>query len=69
MMNWYTTRDGDYVSVIVPGMNRYDADSRKGTLSDDEIRVLWTVCDVRRIAQTAVADGAPQRQGRHNALG
>jgi integrase len=43
MMNWHTTRDGDYVSVIVKGMGRYNAteQQRERTLSDDEIRALW----------------------------
>ena len=46
MMNWYTTRNGDYVSVIVRGMNRYKPaeHKRKRTLDDDEIGHLWTAC-------------------------
>ena len=46
MMNWYATRDGDYVSAIVKGMGRYDATGsrRKRTLGDDEIRALWKAC-------------------------
>jgi integrase len=46
IMNWYATRDGDYVSVVVRGMNRSNgADhSRKRILDDDEIRAVWNAC-------------------------
>ena len=41
--NWYTTRNEDYVSPIVPGMRRSVPKERAGTriLSDDEIRAVW----------------------------
>jgi integrase len=43
IMNWHQTRDEDYSSPIVRGMKRNG--SKKGgerTLSDEEIRALWT---------------------------
>jgi integrase len=43
IMNWHQTRDEDYTSPIVRGMKRNG--SKKGgerTLSDEEIRALWT---------------------------
>jgi integrase len=47
MMNWYATRNDDYASPIVRGMNRSSPGERKRTrvLSDDEIRLLWDVLD------------------------
>jgi integrase len=48
IMNWYATRDDDYVSPVVRGMRRSNGtDSRrKRILDDDEIRALWKVsCD------------------------
>jgi integrase len=46
MMNWYTTRNGDYSSPIVRGMGRYSTaeHKRKRILADDEIRMLWSAC-------------------------
>jgi len=46
MMNWYATRNDDYVSVIVRGMHRHNGGDhkRKRILSDDEIRALWQAC-------------------------
>jgi hypothetical protein len=42
---WYTTRDDDYVSPIVPGMSRREKGSRSRSriLTDDELRALWAV--------------------------
>lgn len=47
MMNWYATRNGDYVSPVVKGMGRYHPADRKRTriLADNEIRALWKACD------------------------
>jgi hypothetical protein len=44
MMNWYATRNDDYSSPIVRGMHRHNGGDhkRKRTLSDDEIRAVWT---------------------------
>jgi integrase len=45
LMNWYTTRDDDYVSPIVKGMKRSNGNGgRARILTDDEIRALWDVC-------------------------
>jgi integrase len=46
MMNWYATRNDDYVSPIVRGMGRRDANgnARKRILDDAEIRALWSAC-------------------------
>jgi integrase len=43
MMNWYATRNGDFVSPIVPGMGRIKPAerARRRVLSDDEIRAIW----------------------------
>jgi integrase len=43
MANWFATRNGEYVSPIVKGMNRSNPGERrrKRILSDDEIRLLW----------------------------
>jgi integrase len=43
LFNWYTTRNGDYVSPIVRGMRRTSISerARDRTLSDDEIRIIW----------------------------
>jgi integrase len=47
MMNWYATRNDDYLSPIVRGMQRSNAGDRrrKRILDDDEIRALWKACD------------------------
>jgi integrase len=48
MMNWYAARNDDYSSPIVRGMHRYNGErKRKRILSDDEIRALWTACDLK----------------------
>jgi integrase len=39
--NWYATRDDDYSSPFVKGMNRAKNGKRDRTLSDGEIRSLW----------------------------
>jgi integrase len=49
IMNWFQTRDENYVSPIVKGMKRDKRDAseraRKRILDDDEIRAVWTACD------------------------
>jgi integrase len=49
MMNWWATRDDDYVSPIVKGMrhdNRHARDrARNRILNDDEIRAVWQAAD------------------------
>ncbi|MGA7664961.1 MAG: integrase family protein [Pseudolabrys sp.] len=47
MMNWYASRNDDYVSPVVRGMHRTNGGDRKGKriLSDDEIRALWKAAD------------------------
>jgi integrase len=46
LMNWYTTRDDDYVSPIVKGMKRSNGNGgRARILTDDEIRALWVACE------------------------
>lgn len=45
LFNWHATRNDDYSTPIVRGMGRADPAkdrARKRTLSDDEIRALWT---------------------------
>jgi integrase len=39
--NWFTTRNDDYVSPVVPGMGRDNAEARSRTLNDDELRAVW----------------------------
>jgi integrase len=49
LMNWHATRDDDYMSPIVKGMNRDTRPraerARNRILSDDEIRAVWKACD------------------------
>ena len=47
MMNWFATRDNDYLSPVVQGMHRNNGGDhkRKRILSDDEIRSVWKVAD------------------------
>jgi integrase len=49
IMNWFATRDDNYSSPIVKGMNRDKRDAseraRDRILTDDEIRKLWTATD------------------------
>ena len=42
-LNWWQTRDEDFVSPIVKGMGRYKAKDRerKRVLTDDELRTIW----------------------------
>jgi integrase len=44
MSTWYATRNHDYVSPVVSGMQRYQVRDHRGTrfLDDHEIRALWT---------------------------
>jgi integrase len=46
LTNWFATRDDDYVSPVVRGMQRSNgADrKRKRILDDDEIRKVWNAC-------------------------
>jgi integrase len=39
--NWFTKRSNDYVSPVVPGMGRDNADPRSRVLDDDELRAVW----------------------------
>jgi integrase len=49
MMNWFQTRDENYVSPIVKGMKRdkraASERARDRILSDDEIRAVWNACE------------------------
>jgi integrase len=49
MMNWYATRNDNYSSPIVRGMQRDTREvserNRARILSDDEIRAVWKACD------------------------
>ena len=56
LMNWFASRNDDYVSPIVPGLNPYPAAERKrkrvlgnvrsnGGYDDAEIRAVWKACD------------------------
>jgi integrase len=47
LMNWYTSRNDDYVSPVVRGMKRQNGGDHKRTrtLNDDEIRAVWKSCD------------------------
>jgi integrase len=47
LMNWFATRNGDYASVIVKGMNRYDKGrrARARVLTDAELVALWGATD------------------------
>jgi integrase len=46
MSNWYATRNDDYVSPVVKGMTRSTPSEheRERSLSDDDIRAIWTTC-------------------------
>jgi integrase len=43
IMRWHATRDDEFITPVVPGMNRQKASEhrRERVLSDDEIRALW----------------------------
>jgi len=46
IMNWFATRDDDYVSCVVKGMKRANGNGgRARILDDDEIRALWIACE------------------------
>jgi integrase len=45
VMFWYATRHDDYHPPIVKGMKRQKAAKRARTLSDDELRAIWTACE------------------------
>jgi integrase len=47
IMNWFATRDDDYVSCVVKGMKRVPKGNggRERILTDDEIRALWVACE------------------------
>jgi integrase len=47
VFNWYATRHDDYNSPIVRGMRRTKPKdrARERTLSDDEIRLIWSKCE------------------------
>jgi integrase len=47
VMNWHASRDDEFRSPIVRGMYRANGKdrARKRVLTDDEIRVIWTVAD------------------------
>ena len=45
IMNWYQSRDEDYVSPIVKGMGNGKPKSRDRVLSENEIRRLWQAAD------------------------
>ena len=49
-MNWYATRNDDYVPPIVRGMRRQSptAQARARTLDDDEIRLVWHAAEGAR---------------------
>ena len=43
--NWFTTSNDHYVSPVVPGMGRDNADARSRVLDDDELRAVWKQAD------------------------
>jgi integrase len=43
IMNFFQSRNDNYISPIVAGMTRTKKTSRKRILTDEEIRTLWTV--------------------------
>lgn len=47
LTRWFQARDNDYVSPVVPGMRRSQPSARKRarTLTDAEIRALWSAAD------------------------
>ncbi len=46
-LNWYESRDDEFVSPVVKAMGRYDAQANQGTrvLNDDEIRKIWAATE------------------------
>jgi integrase len=47
---WYAPRDDDFRSPIVPGTFSYTSGDGSRTLTDDEIRLVWTVASEGRSA-------------------
>jgi hypothetical protein len=45
ILNWHQTRDDDFVSPIVRGMDRGSATKRDRVLADDELRAVWKAAD------------------------
>jgi integrase len=46
IMNWFATRDDDYVSCVVKGMKRANGNGGRARILDDsEIRALWNACE------------------------
>src|SRR5262249_10910266 len=47
MMNWYASRNDDYLSPVVRRMGRRNIaqSARKRILTDAEIRLVWAACD------------------------
>src|SRR5262249_54987890 len=52
LFNWHTSRDDEFRSPIVRGMSRTSQKerARKRVLTDDELRVIWTVAQEHRRA-------------------
>jgi integrase len=46
MMNWYASRNDEYISPVVRGMGRRNIalTARDRTLDDEEIRMVWKAC-------------------------
>jgi integrase len=45
LMNWFQSRDDNYVTPIVRGMNRGAPPRRSRWLNDDEIKEFWFACE------------------------
>jgi integrase len=46
IMNWFATRDDDYVSCVVKGMKRANSNGGRARILDDaEIKALWVACE------------------------
>jgi integrase len=41
LMNWFATRDDDYISPVIRGMKRGTANKRQRVLSEEEVKALW----------------------------
>jgi integrase len=48
LFNWHATRDDDFLSPIVRGMLKRTSPPRDRVLSDDELRIIWTVAQQHR---------------------
>jgi len=68
MTRWYATRHHDYLSPIVPGMNRSSTKDRARTriLNDDELRAVWRAAEANGVsgAFTRMALLTGQRAGK-----